>query len=182
MTEKHSRDALIVEMHVSYGLNLAQIGREFGLTRERVRQIIAKQGAPSLTRERLANRKTASRQARAARKAARRAYRDSLEWIADRSDVDENGCWIWNRATYPYGYGHTARNRGNGYAHRVAWEIANGATIPDGMCICHSCDVPSCVNPDHLFLGTHLDNVYDSIRKGRRRVSRSHPLACEMGA
>ena len=54
------------------------------------------------------------------------------------------------------------------YAHRVAWMLAHGP-IPRGMNVLHRCDVPRCVNPDHLFLGTQHDNVRDMIAKGRAR-------------
>ena len=69
------------------------------------------------------------------------------------------GCWLWLGFISPDGYGTRL-------AHRRAWELARGP-IPDGMLVCHRCDVRHCVNPDHLFLGTHLDNMRDMIRKGR---------------
>jgi len=55
------------------------------------------------------------------------------------------------------------------YSHRRAWVEANGP-IPDGMMVCHHCDRPSCINPEHLFLGTALDNNRDREAKGRRNV------------
>lgn len=76
-------------------------------------------------------------------------------------------CWIWTGRTYrKYGaYSH----KGKKYrAHRAVWESIHGA-IPVGMVICHKCDNPSCVNPDHLFIGTQADNVRDCKEKGRIR-------------
>lgn len=86
------------------------------------------------------------------------------------------GCLIWTGAHNAKGYGKLylgpARDR-VAYAHRVAWELAHGP-IPDGMMVCHHCDVPSCVEPSHLFLGTCHDNHMDMVRKGRHWM-RQHP-------
>lgn len=81
--------------------------------------------------------------------------------------VPECGCWIWTFALRGDGYGafHT-RGKRQIAAHRASW-LAHRGPIPDGMMVCHSCDIPSCVNPDHLFLGTAKDNANDRDRKGR---------------
>lgn len=80
--------------------------------------------------------------------------------------VDKQGdCWLWMGAL-TNGYGQVHVNNRHGYAHRFSWEFVNGQ-IPDGMVICHHCDVKRCVNPKHLFIGTQLDNVRDCIAKGR---------------
>ena len=74
----------------------------------------------------------------------------------------KNGCWIWPFSRSPAGYGKI----GNRYAHRMSFEAYIGK-VPDGLEVCHQCDEPGCVNPDHLFIGTHQDNMRDSASKGR---------------
>lgn len=81
--------------------------------------------------------------------------------------VPEAGCWLWIGAALPRGYGRiTVRTGVSDYAHRLSWEMHRGG-IPDGMFVCHKCDTPRCVNPDHLFLGTHTENMTDMAVKGR---------------
>lgn len=78
-----------------------------------------------------------------------------------------DGCWLWTASTVKFGYGQFGVSKTiHKNTHRLSWEIHHGP-IPVGMSVCHSCDVPACVNPDHLFLGTQRDNVLDCIAKGR---------------
>lgn len=79
-----------------------------------------------------------------------------------------SGCWLWiRRYTRGMGYGSFQINRQkNVRAHRHSWEIHKGP-IPAKTHVLHRCDVPSCVNPDHLFLGTAKDNMLDKAAKGR---------------
>lgn len=70
----------------------------------------------------------------------------------------------------PNGYGQIHKDGKTAYAHRVAYEIANGP-IPDGLFVCHSCDNRKCMNPEHLFLGTYLDNIGDMVGKNRHAHS-----------
>lgn len=83
-----------------------------------------------------------------------------------------DGCHYWIGAT---GTGkHSKRGRfningRNQWAHRVAFNLYKGP-VPDGKCICHHCDNDACVNPNHLFLGTQVDNINDMLRKGRQNL------------
>lgn len=78
--------------------------------------------------------------------------------------VGLDDCWNWTGAITTHGYG--SFNGLGGYAHRVAWQFKFGA-IADNLHVLHKCDNRLCVNPNHLFLGTNRDNVYDKLRKGR---------------
>jgi hypothetical protein len=104
--------------------------------------------------------------------------------LADRlwSRVDRSGdCWVWTGRTMPpLGYGQIgrgSRSEGLDTTHRVAWEVANGRRVPDGLYVLHRCDNPPWCNPAHLFLGTAGDNSRDMAAKGRTGTSRglAHP-------
>lgn len=92
----------------------------------------------------------------------------------------QSGCWEWlgpkNRVG---GYGIFYRKSKKYYAHRYYYEAVFGE-IPKGFNACHKCDNPGCVNPNHIFIGTHRDNMLDASKKGRIGKRRSPPL-CKMG-
>ena len=84
------------------------------------------------------------------------------------------GCWVWVGSTVHGGYGQTTMGDGKPMkAHRVSYLTFVGP-IADGLMVCHKCDNPPCVNPDHLFLGTAKDNQRDSIRKDRNARGSRH--------
>lgn len=88
--------------------------------------------------------------------------------------VDKSGdCWLWTAFTLK-GYGKFSLSRVDGVqknlrAHRMSWELHFGE-IPEGLSVLHSCDTPGCVRPDHLFLGTHQDNMDDKVLKNRQYI------------
>lgn len=102
-------------------------------------------------------------------------------WRKVRRD-QPTGCWEWLAATNSDGYGHFFYEGSVIGAHRVSWMLHHGA-IPEGALVCHHCDNPRCVNPAHLFLGTHQDNATDKVVKGRHawgnktHCIRGHPLS-----
>ncbi len=93
------------------------------------------------------------------------------------SRYDSSGCLLWQRAVLTARMGYGVLNYGGKvvYAHRLSYEVFKGP-IPEGMLVCHSCDVPACINPDHLWLGTQKENVLDCCKKGRnsRNAGEAH--------
>jgi hypothetical protein len=77
-----------------------------------------------------------------------------------------NGCWEWQGKISKNGYGYIQHKKKHMLTHRTSYEtfIEN---IPFGLCVCHKCDNKKCINPEHLFLGTHKDNIQDAKEKGR---------------
>jgi len=86
---------------------------------------------------------------------------------------EPSACWLWGGNVNRGGYGKFKLNGKMVYAHRFSYEYANGK-IPDGSVIFHNCDFPNCVNPSHLFVGSHQDNIRDKVEKQRHSRGSTH--------
>ena len=89
---------------------------------------------------------------------------------------DDDMCWNWSGNINSNGYGRVLIKKDHIFAHRASWMIHFGE-IPEGMHVCHHCDNRKCVCPDHLFLGTNLDNIKDKMIKGRQSKGIERPAA-----
>lgn len=87
------------------------------------------------------------------------------ERFEDKIFYSPDGCWYWTGERLKIGYGRTYNDGSHEMAHRASYRLYKGD--PAGKLVCHRCDNTLCVNPDHLFLGTHRDNTQDMLRKGR---------------
>lgn len=98
--------------------------------------------------------------------------------LLSKIEKKENGCWEWQRFKTYQGYGWSAIKEKTMSAHRHSYIIFKGE-IPEDKFVCHKCDNPGCINPDHLFLGTQKENMLDKSRKKRCQNTKGslHPLS-----
>lgn len=112
-------------------------------------------------------------------------YGDEARFFSKVSKLSEanGGCWAWNGGLNKRGYGRFIRKENDKQvvvgAHQYSWELANNFARSKGigLCVCHTCDHPWCVNPEHLFLGTDADNMKDKVVKGRQCKGKDMPNA-----
>lgn len=84
------------------------------------------------------------------------------------------GCWLWQGSVALSGYGRITFEGKTYRAHRLSWILHRG-DIPEGLVVCHSCDTPSCVNPNHLWIGTNADNIAD--RDAKKRTAKGSEIS-----
>jgi DNA-binding CsgD family transcriptional regulator len=196
--KNRERDRQIAELW-STGLTLQAVGDKFGMTRERVRQIIGRykgkyeaaretakyawqDEATALLKDGHSIQHVATALSRSLSSVTRlldgsvyRAHKEARFWsYVDKSDGPD-ACWPWTRARTAYGYGRYSMRwlkDTNSSAHRAAWRLANDSGIPEHLHVLHRCDNPPCCNPAHLYLGTPAQNAKDSVERGKRRQGR----------
>jgi hypothetical protein len=131
------------------------------------------------------NKKLSNKQYEKQKYCSRQCLADDIKFSADDSKKSffqrvvkkEDGCHEWTGAKCEKGYGMFSVAGKKMRAHRAAWFFEHNQYVPDNLLACHKCDNPSCVNPDHLFLGTNKQNSDDKFSKGREFYHRGEKAA-----
>ena len=108
-------------------------------------------------------------------------YKDILKWYVKKLETrfwkmvkKTDSCWVWKGTQFGHGYGNFRCCGDSCPAHRMSWIITHGR-IPEKMHVLHHCDNRLCVRPSHLWIGTHMDNVIDKVKKKRHDFGEKHP-------
>ena len=108
--------------------------------------------------------------------AKRMTYLERFNQKVEKTD----SCWLWTGAKASNGYGCMSYNGKSTSAHRLSYLLHKG-DIPEGLIICHTCDIPHCVNPDHLWVGTYTQNSHDMLKKNRQGENMRVKTHCRKG-
>lgn len=106
--------------------------------------------------------------------------KDLIRFMSKIKFFEKDKCWEWIGNKGYNGYGRFKLKRKMYFAHRLSYLISKGP-IPKDLCVCHSCDVRHCINPDHLWIGTHADNMQDRDKKGRHNNGKKNNTHCPSG-
>jgi hypothetical protein len=87
--------------------------------------------------------------------------------VNDKIQISDTGCWLWTDSLVTGGYGGITINKKRYRATHIVYKLYKNIDIPEGKMLCHTCDNPACVNPDHLFIGNQIDNLRDMRLKNR---------------
>lgn len=108
-------------------------------------------------------------------KAVKAGLKNKYSWDSvfnGKYKIDKNNCFIYQGSLNEKGYGRTCFKSKVVGSHRLSFELKNGRINDSQLFVCHSCDKPSCINPDHLWLGTHTENMNDMMSKNRGSIAK----------
>lgn len=140
----------IIELYIDEEYSLRQISEMFGVSKTKIKTLLLKNNIKIRSHS----------EQKQCEKYWLRSFYEKI--------TKTESCWLWNGVILKHGYGQFSKGQKRDSAHRFSYKIHKGE-IPKGMVICHKCDNPRCVNPEHLFLGTYKDNTQDMINKNRQR-------------